>query len=170
MGLEYFKRPVFARGLQIHAASTLVADVIMSSTVSAGVGVAESVQTITLSGASTTTVPQATAVTNRGVSFITSTGTGAGWTLTLAAPGVKGMRKVVAVNTNTTVPVTLRTPSSASVFFGSTVNSIVFSTLGGADTKTVTLISQTSAIWNVVAIHPVATTASTYITFAGATA
>lgn len=146
MGYEKFKRPTYADGTAV------------------------SVQTITLSGGSTATVPHATAIKNRGVTFITSTGTGAGWTLTLEKPRQAGLRKTIAVNTNSTVPVTIRTPSSASVFFGSTLNSITFTTVGGADTKTVELISQSSVTWNVISIYPVATTASTYITVAGATA
>lgn len=165
MGVEYFKRPVFARrGLQVNAASTVTADVVLSSTVTGGVGVAEAVQSISLSGVSGV---GSTAITNRGVTFITSTGSGAGWTLPIAAPGKKGVRKTILVSLSgaSTVPVTIRTASSTPTFFGTTKNSIAFTTANSTNPHAVTLVSQTSAVWAVVSL-----TSAQSALIAGATA
>lgn len=165
MGLARENRPILAKsGLQVNSASTFTADVVMSSTVAAGVGVAEAVQTITLSGVSGVGT---TAITNRGVTFITSTGSGAGWTLPLAAPGKKGVTKKILMSLSgaSTAPITIRTNSSTPTFFGTTKNSIVFTTANSTNPHAVTLVSQTSAVWAVVSI-----TSAQSALIAGATA
>lgn len=158
MGFQKFKRPT----LHVSDAKFSTSPVLATDA-----GVADVTQTITLSGASAVGT---TAVTARGVTFITSTGTGAGWTLPLANPGRKGVVKQVFVNQDSTVPVTVRTASSSNAFWGSTVNSVAFTTAGGAIATNAVFVSQSSKVWALVSLYPVATTATTYATVAGATA
>ncbi len=125
-------------------------------------GLAESVQNISLSGASGISP---TVVTPRGVTFITTTGTGAGWTLNLAPPGVGGQRKQILIFLSgaSTMPVTVRTASSSQVFYGSTKNSISMTTAAGStQPASIGLISRSSVQW---AIASLTATASTYIPF-----
>ena len=177
MGLEYFKRPVFANGFQVNGASTFTAAVTLSGAASdiifsGNAGTRENVQTVALSGASAVGT---TAVTNRGVTFINSTGTGAGWTLPLTAPAAAGMEKIIWCNPASTVPVTVRTASSSHAFYGSTANAVSFSTIGTTGNiigkaKGVRLLSVSATQWAVIGAFPAATTGSTYVTLLGATA
>lgn len=158
MGYQKFKRQLLL---------TRDAKFSTSPSFSTDAGVVDVTQTIALSGVSALGT---TAVTSRGITFITSTGTGAGWSLPLAAPGRAGVTKRIFVNQNSTVPVQIHTASSANTFYGSTFNSVTFTTAGGAILPGVVLIAASSVQWAVQSIYPVATTATTYITSTGATA
>lgn len=160
MGVEKFNRKVLTPGIKGTSGSTFAGDV------------QNSVQTITLSGASGIGT---TAITNDGVTFITSTGTGAGWTLNLAAPSAAGVRKSISINPASTVPVQVRTASSSQAFFGSTANAFTATTAGttGAvigKVKTVNLVSVSASQWAVTGIYPVSSTGTTFVTVQGATA
>jgi len=136
-------------------------------------GYAHPVQSISLTGASTGTVPYGTNVSNRGITFITSTGTGAGWTLQMPAPGRKGIEKTIFffLSGASTVPVTVRTASSSQVFFGSTKNSVTCTTAAGSTQPlVVSLVSKTSAQWAIKSVSNANTTAIPFLTSTGATA
>lgn len=160
MGFQKHKRPsLFMRDAVASTGSTVQ-----------DAGFAVPVQTISLTGASAVGT---TAVTNRGVTFITSTGTGAGWTLPLSAPGRKGIEKTVFVFLSgaSTVPVTVRTASSSQVFFGSTKNSVTTTTgAGSTQPMVVSFVSKTSAQWAIKSVGNGNTTAVPFYTSTGATA
>jgi hypothetical protein len=123
-------------------------------------GAAEHVQALT--GAST-----ATAVLPYGISTITVTtgeGTAANLVYTLTAPEQKGLRKVIVADLNSTKEVSVRTPSSGDTFYGSTKNSIAWSTGSTALPGYIELVAVSSQQWAVASIG------STSITVAGATA
>lgn len=159
MGKIKFNRPLL-----------VTRDIIASTVASTDAGYAVPVQTLTLSGVSGVGT---TAVSSRGVTFITSTGSGAGWVLPINPPGVKGIEKTVVLFLSgaSTVPVTVRTASSSQVFFGSTRNSISMTTAAGStQPMSFELVAKTSKQW---AIKSLTGTASTYIPFftsTGATA
>lgn len=173
MGVEKIRRPLLApQGLQIEQNSTFTADVVLSTAGSTDAGIRQVVQTIAPSGASGVS---ATAVTNRGVTVINSTGTGAGWVFNLTAPAAAGMEKIVAINPASTVPVQVRTASSAGTFFGSTANAFEASTAGTSGNligkgKVVTLLSISTSQWAVKSFFPQNTTGTTFLTLLGATA
>lgn len=107
------------------------------------------VQNISLSGASG--VYATTTITPYGVTFITSTGTGAGWTLTLQDPGIAGVGKQIVLLESgaSTVDIFVRTASSSNVFFGTTRGSFHLSTAAGSTMPvTFELISFTSKRWH----------------------
>lgn len=158
MGYQKFKRQLLL---------TRDAKFSTSPNFSTDAGVADVVESISLSGASAV---GSTAISSRGVTFITSTGTGGGWTLTLANPGRKGVTKKIFVNQNSTVPVQVRTASSSNTFYGSTLNSVTFTTAGGAILPNAVFVSASSLRWALTSIYPVATTATTFVTSSGATA
>lgn len=184
MGFQKFKRPILdPAGLQIGSShssgkrwggggSTFAKDVVFSSTLAqaAPAGLVESVQTISLSGASGNykTAP----IEPRGVTFITSTGTGAGWNVTLANPGKKGAQKKVFVFLSgaSTVPVTVRTASSSNVFFGSTKNSISVTTAAGSTWPVAfEFVGFTSKRWALLNVSENASTALPVISSTGST-
>lgn len=173
MGVQKFKRPVLApAGLQIESNSTFTQDIVFSTAGSTDASVREVTQTITPSGASGV---HATTITNRGVTIITSTGTGAGWVLNLAAPAAAGMSKTIAIHPKSTVPVQVRTASSSQTFYGSTANAFEASTVGTTGNlvgkgKVVELVSLSASQWAVRSFFPQNTTGSTYLTLLGATA
>lgn len=120
--------------------------------VGAYAGFVENVQSIALSGASTAAgkKPHATEIRPYGLTTIRSTGTGAGWLLTLGAP-VKGMRKRIAIQQASTVPVTIQTHSSAVTFFGTTANTVAMSTAFPSDRVVLELQAVTSTSWLIAA-------------------
>ncbi len=138
MGFQKFSRPILAmRDVKLSTSPAYSTDA----------GIREAVQAINLSGASGVGT---TAVTNRGVTFILSTGTGAGWTLPLAPPGKGGVEKTVFIKLNgaSTVPVSVRTASSSQAFWNSTRNSFSVSTAAGSTYGVcVTLMSRSSVQW-----------------------
>lgn len=178
MGFHKVRRPLLSpRGLQIgdKAGSTFTSDIVLSTAGSSDAAVKHVVQSISPSGGSTGTVPHATTITNRGVTVITSTGTGALWTFNLAAPQKAGVEKWILINPKSTVPVRVRTASSAQPFFGSTANAFEASTLGTTGNligkgKAVRLISVSTTEWAITSFFPQNTTGSTYLTLLGATA
>lgn len=136
MGLEYNKRPVFARrGLQVNAASTFAADIVMSAA-----GVRDATQTLTHADTATT-------LKSYGVTFITSTSTAGTNIFTLDAPKA-GYRKSIIVDVNTTDAVDVAHASSASVFFGTTANALRFST-GAVTPKRAVLVGKSTSVWAV---------------------
>lgn len=156
MGYEVHRRPIKANGVlldgtPITSESTFKSDIVLSSTVAAGVGVTEAVQAISLSGASGTSTQT---ITNRGITFITSTGTGAGWIVKLAAPGKKGATKrvLLSLSGGTTVPVQIITAASSQTFFGSTKNSVSFTTANSTNPHAVSLVSRSSVQWAIASI------------------
>ncbi len=153
MGVHKFKRPILA-----------TEDIVLSTSpiLSTDAGWANVVQNISLSGASAV-APANSTISSRGVTFVTSTGTGAGWTVNIAPPGRKGIEKTVLLYLSgaSTVPITVRTASSSQVFFGSTRNGISMSTAAGSSQPmSFTLVAKTSKQW---AIKQLTNTASTYI-------
>ncbi len=152
MGYQKHKRPT------LHMSDAKFSTSPVAST---DAGIAQTVQTISLSGASGV---YATAnISSRGVTFVTSTGTGALWTVNLDPPGRPGIEKKVQLYMSgaSTVPITVRTASSSQVFFGSTRNGLSMSTAAGSSQPfTFTLISKTSKQW---AIHSLTNVSSTYI-------
>ncbi len=162
MGFQKFKRPILA-----------MSDVRLSTSPvnSTDAGLRNTVQAINLSGASAIGT---TAVSSRGVTFILSTGTGAGWTLPLAPPGRGGVEKTIFIKLNgaSTVPVSVRTASSSQAFWNSTRNSFTVSTAAGSTYGVcVTLMSRSSVQWALKgAIGGLPSTAFPWVTTTGATA
>ncbi|MDX1744987.1 MAG: hypothetical protein R3324_03540 [Halobacteriales archaeon] len=126
-----------------------------------------------LTGAST-----GTRVKNYGITTITVTtgeGTAANLVYTIDAP-VPGAEKLIAADLNSTKTVTIRTPSSADTFFGSTKNSFAWSTGSTHPPSSIELLGLTTAQWMIVNINtpgaPITSTggAAMGITIAGATA
>lgn len=172
MGVQKSKRPILApAGLEIQGNSTFTKDIVLSTAGSTDPGIREAVQVITPTGASGT---HATTITPTGVTFITSTGTGAGWRFNLAAPGAKGRRKNIFVNMSgaSTVPVTIQTAASSQAFFGSTRNSVTMSTVAGSSYAiAMELISKSSVQWALASAHgALASTAFPWITTTASTA
>lgn len=130
----------------------------------------EEIQTLT--GAST-----GTAVAPYGITFITVTtgqSTANNLVYTMSSPGVAGIHKYIVADLNSTKEATIRTASSAGTFYGTTKNSIVFST-GSTHAGTVAhLVSYSSVRWALLSLGaPLAnSTAVTNFraTIAGATA
>ena len=110
---------------------------------STGSGLYDDIQTLT--GDST-----ATAVTNYGITFLTVTtgeGTAANLVYTMNSPGKPGIHKYIVADLNSTKLVSVRTASSAGTFYGSTKNSLAFTT-GSTHTGTVAhLVSYSSLRW-----------------------
>lgn len=133
-------------------------------------GAWEAVHIQALTGAST-----GTAVTNYGITFITSTGNGSAGAnvYTLTAP-VKGIKKRIVGYVSSTKEITVRTATSAATFYGSTKNSFTFTTGSTYLPSAVDLVGYTSAQWAVLGISTplVASTAVNdhQVTIAGATA
>ena len=103
-----------------------------------------------LTGAST-----GTRIKNYGVTTITVTtgeGTANDLVYTIDAPKA-GYRKLVAADLNSTKTVTMRTPSSGDVFFGSTKNSIAWSTGSTYAPTSVELLGLSTSQWMIVDIH-----------------
>ena len=146
MGQAYHKRPFFTPGLS------------------------ESVQNITLTGVSGNSP---TRINPNGATFITSTGTGAGWNVTLNPPGIyKGNEKTIWILLSgaSTVPVTVRTASSSQVFFGSTRNSVTCTTaVGSTMPLVVSFVAKSSKQWAIKSITQTATTYATAFTSTGST-
>lgn len=118
------------------------------------IGVLERIQSLTQ--AST-----ATRVTNFGVTAITSAGSGTAAThgFKIRKP-VKGMRKAILVDPNSTREVAIYNLSTTITFFGSTANALVFST--GAGHRKIELIGLSATQWGILA-------QSTGITLIGST-
>lgn len=104
-------------------------------------------QNITLSGASGTYTTAT--VQNYGVTRIVSTGSGAGWSVKLAAP-VAGVEKLIVVTARSTAPVIIYTHSTACVIGGTTNNNITISTGGAGAERAVRLIGLSTAAWSMV--------------------
>lgn len=110
-------------------------------------GVRERVQTITVSGAASA-AGIATVIKPYGVTVITTTGTGGPHRIMLARPLGGGFRKTVVVKLNSTNDVIVVNQSTADKFFGSTVNSVLFSTAAGAKGQGhLELVSVSTAAW-----------------------
>ena len=114
-------------------------------------------QNIALSGASGTYTT--TTIQNYGVTRIVSTGTGAGWSVKLAAP-VAGVEKQIVVTARSTAPVTIYTHSTACVIGGTTNNNIAISTGGAGAERAVRLIGLSTAAWSLMARSTGATLAA----------
>jgi hypothetical protein len=116
---------------------------------------ADVAQSITLSGASGT---YTTATINGyGTTIIGSTGTGAGWSVKLAAPARKYIRKTIIVDVNSTAPVSIYTSSTATTVGGSTSNVITFTTgtTGAAQPEScVQLFAKTTSHWSILNREP----------------
>ena len=117
-------------------------------------GLADVVQTLT----STST---GTAVQSHGVTTIASAnaGTAGNHGFILEAPE-KGLRKTIVADLNSTRTVTIYNESTAHTFFGSTSNSVAFTT--GTGLKWVNLVGVSTSVWAV-------TSASTGVTIAAST-
>jgi hypothetical protein len=106
------------------------------------------------------TITQASTVTrvlNYGVTVLTNSS--ANNTFVLDSP-VAGLRKDILVDPNSTGEVSVVNRSTATIFFGSTTNSVVFST--GTGVKLLNLVGLSSASWGIVG-------RSTGLTFAAST-
>lgn len=158
MGYRKERRPVlFRAGLN---AST-------NQHTSTGAWLVDSIQSLT--GTST-----GTAVTNFGVTHITSTGSGGAGVkvFTLNAP-IKGVHKWIIGEVTSTKSVQVRTPSSAagSVFLGSTKNSITFTTGSTfvSPPRSVHLVGMSSVKWAVLSVDsPLARPTTALLTVAQA--
>ena len=122
-----------------------------------------------LTGAST-----GTQVTNYGVTYIISTGSGGAGTkvFTMAAP-TKGLRKSLVVRVASTKSVSVRTPTSDAVFFaGTTKNTIQWATGSTYASPTVSLIGLSTVLWAIEApLLGQSTATNTWkVALAGATA
>lgn len=99
--------------------------------IGAFLGIRENVQTITLSGAASASAI-ATTIKPYGVTVINSTGTGASHRVPLARPRLAGVRKTIILKLNSTNDVIVVNATTTDKFYGSTVNSALFSTAAGA--------------------------------------
>ena len=90
----------------------------------------------------------ATQVVNHGVTTITSAGSGtaANHGFILQSP-VKGIPKTLLVDCNSTRTVTVYAESTATTFFGSTTNSVVFST--GTGLRHLDLVGLSTSQWGI---------------------
>lgn len=102
-----------------------------------------------------------TAIARHGVTTITSAGSGTAGNhgFILKSPE-KGLRKTIVADLNSTRTVTIYNQSTAHTFFGSTANSLAFST--GTGLKWVNLVGTSTSVWAV-------TSASTGVTIAAST-
>lgn len=127
------------------------------------VAASSGIQSIALSGVSTAAAgtPVAAKTTT---ALITSTGTGAGHEVALAARPV-GSVVNVAVECNSTVPVTLLLESTTQTLFGSTSNGVVFST--NSSGTSVTLQKVSTAAYAILGFNSLSTAARP--TIAGST-
>jgi len=110
-------------------------------------GIMEKVQTISVSGAASA-AGIATTIKPYGVTVITTTGTGASHRIMLERPPRAGIRKTIVLKLNSTNDVIVVNKSTADKFFGSTVNSALFSTGAGAKGQgNLELVSVSTAAW-----------------------
>ena len=111
------------------------------------VGIKERVQTITVSGAASA-AGIATVIKPFGITLITTTGTGGPHRIMLARPQSNGIHKTIGVKLNSTNDVIIVNQSTADKFWGSTVNSALFSTAAGAKGQgQLHLVSVSTAQW-----------------------
>lgn len=109
------------------------------------------VQALTATGTYSTATQVAGTINQYGVTTIQTSGSGAGpWVFTLPAP-IPGVTKVVAIQQNSSLGVTLQTNSSGTVIFGTTYNNILMSTgaYGTTDHRVATyvLVGVSTAAW-----------------------
>jgi hypothetical protein len=127
-------------------------------------GYRSNVQTISLSGAASA-AGVATLIFPYGLTIINSTGTGGPHRVMLPAPPAAGIAKEIIVKTNSTADVVVVNQSTATKFYGSTVNSALFSTAAGAKGQgNLSLISVSTAAWAL--LNPRGTTAATQYPYA----
>lgn len=89
-------------------------------------GIREKVQTITASGAASA-AGIATTINPYGITLISTTGTGGPHRVMLKRPAGAGIRKTVVVKMNSSADVVVVNQTTSDKFWGSTVNSALFS-------------------------------------------
>lgn len=126
-------------------------------------GIREKVQTITASGAASA-AGLATTIKPYGITLISTTGTGGPHRIMLERPQGAGIRKTVVVKMNSTADVVVVNKSTADKFWGSTVNSALFSstTLKGQG-QALELVGASTAQWALLSQR--GTTAATQYVF-----
>ena len=110
-------------------------------------GLKESVQTITAAGAASA-AGIATTIRPYGITLVTTTGTGGPHRVMLERPKGVGIHKHVGVKMNSTADVIVVNKTTSDKFWGSTVNSALFSTAaGGKGQGNLHLVSVSTAQW-----------------------
>ena len=141
MSFKKERRPViFDRAVRFNNGAGTSTGIAATST---GSLIMEEVQTLT--GAST-----GTAITPYGLTFITVTtgqSTAADLTFTMGSPGKAGIHKRIIADLNSTKTATVRTASSLGTFYGTTKNSITFTTGSTHAGTAAHLVSYSSVRW-----------------------
>lgn len=146
MGLEYFRRPVRARGLQVEASnSTFTKPLVFSGTA----GVHQRFETVTASSAAQT-------LSAYGVSRVVYATSGKPNDILLPAPPAAGIIKtIVSVNNTTSIELNINAPVGT-FFDGTTYNTITHAAAstgspGGtpAGTPALVLVSVSTSAWAV---------------------
>lgn len=127
-------------------------------------GLRESVQTITASGAASA-AGIATTIKPFGVTFISTTGTGGPHRIMLQRPKGGGIHKTIVVKMNSSADVVVVNQTTADKWWGSTINSALFSstTLKGQG-QALRLVSVSTSQWALISQR--GTTAATQYVFA----
>jgi len=112
-------------------------------------GIKESVQSIAVSGAASA-AGIATLIKPYGITVITTTGTGGPHRVMLPRPRAAGVRKTILVNMKTTADCIVVNQTTTDKWFGSTINSALFSTAaGGKGQGNIELVSVSTLQWSV---------------------
>ena len=145
MGHEYFKRPVRTEGLLASTGTSTMS----ASDVAGGIGVEgpirERVESITLGTTART-------LSGHGVSFLTYASSGGARDAILPAPEFSGQTKeIFLIKETSSEEAQVHTPTTATVFAGTTFNQITVaaSTTFTAGTPYLRLVAQSTATWAV---------------------